>query len=49
MVHGTNRVGTMSVPGGASHMGCMSKDFLGFIHTAPKEITGGNLSFGYHH
>ena len=31
VVHVTNRVGTMSVPGGASYMWCMSKDFLGFI------------------
>ena len=31
MVHGTNRVGTMNVPGGASQMWCMSKDFR--VHT----------------
>ena len=36
VVYVTNRVGAMIVPGGASHMWCMSKDFLGFMHTAPK-------------
>ena len=49
VVHVTNRVGTMSVPGGASYMWCMSKDFLGFIQTAPKGNIGGNLWFGYYH
>ena len=42
VVHVTNRVGTMSVPGGASYMWCMSKDFLGFKNIEPKGNIGGN-------
>ena len=33
LVHVTIRVVTLSIWCGASHMWCMSKDFLGFIHT----------------
>jgi hypothetical protein len=47
VVHLTNTVDTKSVPGDASHMWCMSKDFLGFIHTAIKGNIGGNLIINF--
>ena len=43
VVHLTKRVGTKSVPGDASHMWYISKDFLGFIHAAIKGNIGGNV------
>ena len=49
VVHLKNRVGTKSVWGDASHMWCMSKDFLKFIYTAIWGNIGWNLWLVYNH